>query len=263
MRTLRTSVRRLIEFLLRSGDIDAESEGRGSIEAMQAGSNIHRMLQAEGGDAYQAEVSLAGTIYFPNGSFNPHAARLDIREEAVSDQEGFFLCVEGRADDIIDDGAYPLVIDEIKGVSRDVSGIAEADPLHEAQALCYAYLYLRSKHGPSAVSTAFAKQVVVRLTYASMTTGEVRQIERTHSAPSIEEWFFRLLESAQRWASWRVAHDRLRERSLSALAFPFRAREGQAELMKATATAIHEGKRLYVQAPTGSGKTIATLFPAL
>ena len=263
MRTLRTSVRRLVEFLLRSGDIDAESEGRGSIEAMQAGSNIHRMLQAEGGDAYQAEVSLAGTIYFPNGSFNPHAARLDIREEAVSDQEGFFLCVEGRADGIIDGGTRPLVIDEIKGVSRDVSGIAEADPLHEAQALCYAYLYLRSKHGPSAVSTAFAKQVVVRLTYASMTTGEVRQIERTHSAPSIEEWFFRLLESAQRWASWRVSHDRLRERSLSALAFPFKAREGQAELMKATATAIHEGKRLYVQAPTGSGKTIATLFPAL
>ena len=136
MRTLRTSVRRLVEFLLRSGDIDAESEGRGSIEAMQAGSNIHRMLQAEGGDAYQAEVSLAGTIYFPNGSFNPHAARLDIREEAVSDQEGFFLCVEGRADGIIDDGTHPLVIDEIKGVSRDVSGIAEADPLHEAQALC-------------------------------------------------------------------------------------------------------------------------------
>ena len=44
MRTLRISVRRLVEFLLRSGDIDSERDWRGSIEAMQAGSNIHRVL---------------------------------------------------------------------------------------------------------------------------------------------------------------------------------------------------------------------------
>ena len=263
MRTLRTSVRRLVEFLLRSGDIDSEGDWRGGVEAMQAGSRIHRMLQAAAGDAYQAEVSLAGSFYFPGGSFNPHAARLDIPEQSVSDQDGFFLRIEGRADGVIDDGSHPLVIDEIKGVSRDVSTISEPVAVHEAQALCYAYLYLRSTRGASALSTAFGQHIVVRLTYASMTTGEVRQIERTHDVPSIEAWFFALLEKAERWASWRVRHDELRERSLASLVFPFRPRGGQQQLMDAVASTIHEGKRLYAQAPTGSGKTIATLFPTL
>ncbi|MEE0027837.1 MAG: hypothetical protein U0J70_09610, partial [Atopobiaceae bacterium] len=85
MRTLRISVRRLVEFLLRSGDIDSSNDWRGGIEAMQAGSNIHRMLQAQGGEKYQAEVSLAGSFFFPSGSFDPYAARLEIREQAVSD----------------------------------------------------------------------------------------------------------------------------------------------------------------------------------
>ena len=263
MRTLRISVRRLVEFLLREGDIDSEGDGHGGIEAMQAGSSIHRMLQAAGGEAYQAEVSLASSLFFPDGSFSPHAARLDIHEQDVRNQGGFFLCVEGRADGIIDDGTHPLVIDEIKGVVRDVSEIVEPAAVHEAQALCYAYLYLRSSQGASALSTAFGRQVVVRLTYASMTTGEVRQIERTYDLPGIEARFFALLEAAQRWAAWRVTHDELRQRSLRALTFPLKPRGGQQELMDTVGSAIHEGKRLYVQAPTGSGKTIATLYPAL
>lgn len=263
MRTLRTSVRRLVEFLLREGNIDSENDWRGSIKAMQAGSAIHRVLQAAGGDSYQAEVSLASSIYFPSGSFNPHAARLDIREEAVSDQEGFFLRIEGRADGIIDDGTYPIIIDEIKGLSRDISDIEEPAAIHEAQALCYAYLYLRCKRGAPILSTSFGERVIVRLTYASMTTGEVRQVEHTYDIPGIEAWFFSLLEKAQRWAEWRVEHDRLRERSLSSLSFPLKPRYGQRQLMDAVTSAIHEGRRLYAQAPTGSGKTIATLYPAL
>ena len=263
MRTLRTSVRRLVEFLLRTGDIDSEGDWRGSIEAMQAGSKIHQMLQAAGGESYQAEVSLAGSVFFPDGSFSPHAARLDIREELVGSQEGFFLRIEGRADGIIDDGTHPLTIDEIKGVTRDVADIDEPVAVHEAQALCYAYLYLRSTRGASSLASSPRDRVVVRLTYASMTTGEVRQIERTHAMPDIEAWFFSLLEKAQRWVAWRVRHDELRDRSLASLAFPLKARDGQRVMMNAVTSSIREGRRLYVQAPTGSGKTIATLYPAL
>lgn len=344
MRTLRISVRRLVEFLLRAGDIDSSNDWRAGIEAMQPGSNIHRMLQASADEAYRAEVPLAGTVFFPNNIFDPYAARLEIREETIGDQAGFFLRIEGRADGIIDatapfgnttssnigvegsnhmaqgnnngaahnsssagtvsngigpDGAlgdfdiangdsvgpnnlgrpgvksngtgsnfepsaiHPLVIDEIKGVTRDVSAIEEPAVIHEAQALCYAYLYLRSSRGSSALATAFEQQVVVRLTYASITTGEVRQLERIHSVSDIESWFFSLLEKAQRWAAWRVRHDELRKRSLSSLTFPFEPRDGQQEIMNAVTTTIREGGRLYVQAPTGSGKTIATMYPAL
>ena len=263
MRTLRTSVRRLVEFLLRCGDIDSDNDWRGGIEAMLAGGEIHRKLQAAAGVSYQAEVSLASSVFFPGGAFSPHAARLEIREDAVGNQDGFFLRVEGRADGIIDDGANPLVIDEIKGVSRDVSSIDDPVPMHEAQALCYAYLHLRTTRGSATLATAFGERVVIRLTYASMTTGEVRQIERTYDVPEIEEWFFSLLAKAQRWAAWRVRHDELRAKSLSSLAFPLEPREGQREIMDAVAVAIREGSRLYVQAPTGSGKTIATMYPAL
>ena len=90
MRTLRISVRRLVEFLLRSGDIDASDDWRGGIEAMLAGGEIHRRLQAAAGASYQAEVSLACSVFFPEGAFNPHAARLEIHEDAVGDQDGFF-----------------------------------------------------------------------------------------------------------------------------------------------------------------------------
>ncbi|MDO4807610.1 MAG: ATP-dependent DNA helicase [Coriobacteriales bacterium] len=263
MRTLRISVRRLVEFLLRTGNIDSQSDWHGGIEAMQAGSNIHRMLQAQGGEAYQAEVSLACSVFFPNNAFSPHAARLQISEDAVGDQEGFFLCVEGRADGIVDNGINPLVIDEIKGTERDVSSISEPVAMHEAQALCYAYLYLRRTRGSTKLASSFGEQVAVRLTYASMTTGEVRQLERTRSVPDIEAWFFQLLEKAQRWAEWRVRHDELRAASIASLEFPFVPRVGQRQIMDAVASAIREGKRLYVQAPTGSGKTIATLYPAL
>lgn len=263
MRTLRTSVRRLVEFLLRSGSIDSDHDWHGSIEAMQAGSEIHRTLQAAGGNAYQPEVSLAGSFFFPDGLFNPYAARLDIGEEAVSNQRGFFLRVEGRADGIIDDGSHPLVIDEIKGLARDISDLAEPAAVHEAQALCYAYLYLRKKRGPAALSAAFGEQVTIRLTYASMTTGEVRQLEHTYAVPDIEARFFSLLERAQRWASWRVNHDEVRTQSLASLAFPLSPRGGQRQIMDAVDAAIRKGTRLYVQAPTGSGKTLATLYPAL
>ena len=263
MRTLQTSVRRLVEFVLRSGDIDSGRSWHSGIEAMQAGSDIHRTLQASGGTAYQAEVSLACSLFFPDGTFNPHAARLDIREETVRNQPGFFLHVEGRADGIIDDGTHPLVIDEIKGVSRDVSSIHEPIAVHEAQALCYAYLYLRSSRGPAALYSAFGEKVVIRLTYASMTTGEVRQIERTYDAPGIEAKFFSLLSTAQRWAAWRVSHDEKRDGTLLSLRFPFAPRTGQQQIMDAVSRAIREGRRLYAQAPTGSGKTLATLYPAL
>ena len=68
MRTLRTSVRRLVECLLRSGDINSADDRRGATEAMQAGSAIHRMLQASGGRSYQAEVPLACSVFSPCSS---------------------------------------------------------------------------------------------------------------------------------------------------------------------------------------------------
>ena len=62
MREIRMSVRQLVEFLLRSGDLDSRGGGP-SAEIMLEGARIHRKLQREAGASYQAEVPLK--IYYP------------------------------------------------------------------------------------------------------------------------------------------------------------------------------------------------------
>ena len=115
---LRISVRNLVEFLLRSGDLDNRYGGRREAEVMQAGSRLHRKIQGRMGAGYQAEVSLKYQV--------------ELGKLRVS--------VEGRADGIWKD-EETVTIDEIKGTCRDISGMEEAVPVHLAQAMCYAWIH--------------------------------------------------------------------------------------------------------------------------
>ena len=118
---LTISVRGLVEFLMREGDIDNRRHVAPE-DSMQAGSRIHRKLQKEAGGDYQAEVALS---YAYEG-------------------DGYTLLVDGRADGIMDglDENAPLVtIDEIKGIYKDVNKMKEPVPVHLAQAKCYAFFY--------------------------------------------------------------------------------------------------------------------------
>ena len=207
LRTCTVSVRKLVEFLLRSGDIAPAASAAAQLEAMQAGSDVHRRLQAMAGSSYQAEVTLAHSFYFPSGDFVPEALRLDIAPETVepTDPRGFFLKVEGRADGVVEQSSG-IMVDEIKGTYADVDEITAPLALHDAQARCYAYLYLRSmqgRQGPgadcgsvrgnssarglsSASGTSSAPAFVyrnlpiaVRLTYVGLETGEVRRLMAT------------------------------------------------------------------------------------
>ena len=45
---IRISVRNLVEFLLRSGDIDNRRRGKKETEAMAAGARLHRKLNGSG-----------------------------------------------------------------------------------------------------------------------------------------------------------------------------------------------------------------------
>ncbi len=93
-RVIRISVRNLVEFILRSGDLDSRRGSLADKEAMQKGSRIHRKIQRQMGANYQAETPLAWE----------------------QEYENFTLRLEGRADGVIP-GDLP-VIDEIKGVFR-------------------------------------------------------------------------------------------------------------------------------------------------
>ena len=97
-RQIRISVRNLVEFVLRSGDIDNRRTAGAQREAMLAGGRMHRKIQRRMGSGYQAEVSLRHSV----------------------EEDGFQIVVEGRADGIIRDGK-DVTIDEIKCVYQDVN----------------------------------------------------------------------------------------------------------------------------------------------
>lgn len=120
---IKISVRNLVEFILRSGDIDNRGAGGMQMEAMQRGSRIHRKLQKKAGPLYHAEVPL----------------KMEFTEE------DYTVILEGRADGIFesDNG---IVIDEIKGVFLDVSKMTQPSVVHLAQAKCYAFIYALQNH---------------------------------------------------------------------------------------------------------------------
>ena len=107
---IRISVRNLVEFILREGDIDNRISGGMDRDAMQQGSRIHRKIQKQMGSAYRAEVFLKGKFRC----------------------EGFFLQVEGRADGIFTENGR-TVVDEIKGILRDLEQVGEPYKVHLAQ----------------------------------------------------------------------------------------------------------------------------------
>lgn len=228
---IRISVRSLVEFILRGGDLDNRRGKRSEREAMQAGSRLHRKLQRRMGSGYQAEVSLKYRVSM-----------------------GDFDCViEGRADGIFTEDGL-VTVDEIKGVCRDVAFLLEPAGVHLAQAMCYAFIYGVQQN---------LSRIRVRMTYCNLETEELKYFYFVYERQELKEWFENLIKEYEKWArfqaDWRTA---CRE-SIRPLAFPFPYREGQQELAHGVYRTIARGKRLFIQAPTGVGKTMSVLFPAV
>ena len=238
---IRISVRHLVEFLLRSGDIDERSAAVPDPEVMLMGGRVHRKIQKGMGEEYSPEVSL--TMSFPCDDFS--------------------ITLEGRADGVIT-GEDGVTVDEIKGILRPVSLMEEPVPVHLAQAKCYACMLAMQRD---------LQVVTVRMTYVQMdkkekkTAGsgkeEIRYFESLHMRQELEEWFFGLLDEYRKWArfwhSWKIR----RNESIHQTEFPFPYREGQRDLAASVYRSIAREKELFIQAPTGVGKTLAVLFPAV
>jgi Rad3-related DNA helicases len=229
------SVRDFVEFLTRSGDIDNRSSGRDA-DAMQEGARIHRRIQKAQPGGYRAEVAL--------------------KHEEVLTHDGttFSITVEGRADGIYDDPQYGHTIDEIKCMLRDVNSLDEPVPVHLAQARCYAYYESVEKDLP---------QITVRMTYVHIDTGAIRYFYETTSRDELTEWYLSLCRDYCRWAKWSHDHAEARNASIEALAFPFEYRPGQKDLVLDVYRTILRRRKLFIEAPTGVGKTISTMFPAV
>lgn len=251
---IRISVRSLVEFIMRSGDIDSTHSGRNEVEAMQAGGRIHRKLQKQMGPNYTAELPLSITL------------------PITYDDVSFDLTVEGRADGIISnkltrDDIFPalipaieekeeaeIIIDEIKGVYMDIAHLTEPVSVHRAQAMCYAYIYAQKyRH----------ERIGIRLTYCNLETESVKYFGEVFSFDELLCWFDRLINEYAKWAVWQMKWLVKRDEKINNLDFPFAYRDGQKELVTGVYKTILRKKKLFIEAPTGVGKTISTVFPAV
>lgn len=231
---IRISVRELVEFILRSGDIDNRHTSSPE-NAMQEGSRIHRMIQKRMGPDYKPEVPL----------------------KVLYSMEEYDLSVEGRADGI-EDAHGMVMIDEIKGTYRDVSFMKEPVAVHVAQAKCYAYMYSRQLLPERALS-----EIKVRLTYCNMETEQIRYFDQMVQLGDLEAWFEELVASYKKWADYQYQWKKERDASIREMEFPFAYREGQKELVTYVYQTIYHKKKLFLEAPTGVGKTISTVFPSI
>ncbi|MBR5578318.1 MAG: ATP-dependent DNA helicase, partial [Lachnospiraceae bacterium] len=252
-RQVRISVRNFVEFMLRSGDIDNRKHVS-SENAMVEGGRIHRMIQRRMGSEYEAEVFLK-------------------YEEETPDYK---LVIDGRADGIItaplteiedlsDSYEFPLLletydreaqvtIDEIKGTYRELDKIKAPEPVHLAQAKVYAYIYGKEKE---------LKNICVRMTYCNMDTEELKYFIQEYSLEELEKWFLTLVEGYKKWAQFQIDWKMKRQESIKGVNFPYSYRKGQKELASGVYRTIYHKKKLFLEAPTGVGKTLSTVFPSV
>ncbi len=200
-------------------------------DAMQAGSRIHRKIQGRMGGDYRAEVPL----------------RFDM------DCEHYTICVEGRADGIFSEEEM-VTIDEIKGVYRSLERMEEADHIHLAQAKCYAYIYGMQQD---------LERIRVQMTYVNLDTEEIKRFREEFWLQDLEDWFLKLIDEYKKWADYQFHWKEIRQESIHHCVFPFPYREGQKELAGAVYRTIQRKKKLFIQAPTGVGKTLSTVYPAI
>ncbi len=231
MTVIRISVRRLVEFILREGDID-NRKGAGSKEdAMQEGSRLHRKIQKGMGSSYRAEVSL---VY-----------------DMPGDQ--YTLRLEGRADGIFENEAG-MHVDEIKCMYKNVEDLKSPVEVHLAQAKCYAYMY--------AVQEGLT-EIGVQMTYCNIETEHIKRFREIYTVTELENWFMDLIKQYKKWSDNEYNHRIERNVSIEPLKFPYSYRKGQKEMTASVYSAVMQEENLFVQAPTGIGKTMATIFPSI
>ena len=227
---VRISVRNLVEFILRSGDLDNRG-GSSDREAMQKGSRLHRKIQGRMGSHYRAEFSL----------------------KYKTEYEDVGIQVEGRADGIFTEDGQ-CWIDEIKGVYADVSQLEKPVEVHRAQAMCYAWIYAQEQK---------PEKIGVQMTYGNLDTEELKFFREEYTLEELGLWYQNLLDRYHKWIAYQLAWKKERNVSMSDLEFPFEYREGQRKIVSGVYHTISTERQIFVQAPTGVGKTMSTIFPAV
>ncbi|MBV4417028.1 ATP-dependent DNA helicase [Clostridium tyrobutyricum] len=235
---IKISVRNLVEFVLRQGDLD--NRFTSNVRALE-GTRVHQKIQQQYKDkiigdksaTYNCEVSLKYEIIYRK----------------------FKFLIEGRADGIILEDDC-VTIDEIKTVTRPLEMIdATYNPLHLAQVKCYAYIYAYENK---------LDYICVQLTYYNINDHKVKFIKEKINIEDLRGFFIDILDKYYKWVELKKDWNDIRNKSIDDLKFPFKSyRTGQRKLAAVVYGTIRDKKRLFVQAPTGIGKTISTIFPSI
>lgn len=226
------SVGELCALALLGGDLDLRPgmTRRFSVERAAIGAQVHRKLQAEAGVMYDAEVSMTNTTFYKGISFE----------------------VSGRADGVL--RTDPITVDEIKTVNGRSFELPPS-PLHDAQVKCYAYFLCREKE---------LLQIATRLTYYRLDDGKTKYLTTEHSLEELRAFYENLLERILYRAQILIEHETILLPTARCSRFPYPSvREGQDIMLKECFRDIRYGKRLFIEAPTGTGKTLSALFPAV
>ncbi|MBI0578932.1 ATP-dependent DNA helicase [Neobacillus cucumis] len=224
------SVRSLVEYVFSSGSIDNRFRSQSTL---LDGTRAHQKIQKTYQEGDQKEVYLSVEIPFDHLIFT----------------------VDGRCDGLLIRDKE-VIIDEIKSSKQPLEQIeGEGYPVHWAQAKMYAYIYAKD-HG--------LREISVQLTYVHVETEEKRYFQKKYTFSDLETFVLEVVKGYAPYAKFLYEHLNKRNQTCKKLSFPFETyREGQRKLAGAVYKTISEGKSIFVNAPTGIGKTISTLFPAV
>lgn len=225
---LKLSVHQLVDFVLRTGDIDNRVFNRSSLNE---GTRIHAFYQSKQNSDYLSEYLLGATF----------------------EVDGYVIFLEGRADGIIINGDR-VIIDEIKSTVVELERFhQEQEEWHLGQAKCYALMYAREKS---------LTEVGVRLTYIHQNNDDKMIKNYVFETQELEKDVAEYIRTYLEFYETILKRLEKRNETAAHLDFPFlNFRQGQRELAKYAYGIAKNGGTLFVEAPTGIGKTISTLYP--
>jgi DNA excision repair protein ERCC-2 len=223
------SVRDLVEFVLRRGDLRSGPFFTSPSRALE-GTRGHQKLQSSRPDHYQAEVSLKWVTIRPT----------------------FTLTLRGRIDGVKEEPGE-IVLEEIKTVTGEWS--QKPSDLHWAQLRIYGGIWNRLN--PS-------RPLHLRLTYFHLETDVEHCFDEKKDPASVEVFLENVLGQYLNWLEQHVARTIQRNVAIQNLAFPFsKLRVGQESMLETVANLHLKGGATMVEAPTGIGKTMASLLPSI
>lgn len=229
-KNINIAVRDLVEYSLRSGDLDLTLfAGESLLKAIRA----HQSIQKSRPEEYTSEVSIDYEIATGN----------------------YIIRIRGRIDGIYH---YPqkIIIDEIKTTGKPLSHYKEKDNImHWGQAKCYAFIYASQNN---------LNTIIIQLSYYNLESKEREEIRKEFTLDELSSFFNDLIKSYLSRADNIYDFNGSRDDTIRKIMFPYeKYRPGQKEMIDRVYAILKDQSDIFIQAPTGIGKTMAVLLPAI